>query len=468
MTTAAVRYEPTVDSIRTHAVPDWYHDAKLGIFVHWGLYSVPGWAASRKEPFDLIAEGGFDKYFRENCYAEWYLNTLKFEDGPTRAYHDRTFGRDFAYEDFQPIFERESAQWIADDWARLFRDAGAGYVVLTAKHTDGYLLWPSEVGNLLRPGYQSKRDLVGELMSAVRARGLRGGLYYTGGMDWLLNPERIDEPHKIYSTILEGERFAAYADAHWRELIERYAPSVLWGDIMYVRGANVPALFADYYDRVPDGVVNDRFATEYAAPKRPGMQPPGVHYDFLTPEYASFPDIEPEKWETCRGIASSFGYNREDDATSYLTSERVIRLLTDIVSKNGNLLLNVGPRADGSIHDLQRACLEGLGAWLAVNGEAIRGTRPWTRAESVTTCGVPVRFTRREDAALYALLLDTPRASEVRVRDLTVADGATVRLLGHDASLAWRRADGDLAVTLPKPLAPQAAHALRIAPLPAA
>ena len=227
MTPAAVRYEPTVESIRTHAVPDWYHDAKLGIFVHWGLYSVPGWAASRKEPFDLIAEGGFDKYFRENCYAEWYLNTLKFEDGPTRACHDRTFGRDFAYEDFQPIFERESEAWVAEDWARLFRDAGAGYVVLTAKHTDGYLLWPSAVGNLVRPGYQSKRDLVGELMSAVRVQGLRGGLYYTGGMDWLLNPERIDEPFKIYSTILEGERFAAYADAHWRELIARYAPSVL-------------------------------------------------------------------------------------------------------------------------------------------------------------------------------------------------------------------------------------------------
>lgn len=465
---AAVHYEPTVESIRTHAVPDWYHDAKLGIFVHWGLYSVPGWAASRKEPFDLIADGGFDKYFRENCYAEWYLNTLKFEDGPTRAYHDRTFGRDFAYEDFQPLFERESEAWVADDWARLFRDAGAGYVVLTAKHTDGYLLWPSDVGNLVRPGYQSKRDLVGELMSAVRAQGLRGGLYYTGGMDWLLNSERLDEPFKIYSTILEGERFAAYADAHWRELIERYAPSVLWGDIMYVRGANVPALFADYYNRVPDGVVNDRFATEFAAPKRPGMQPPGVHYDFLTPEYASFPDIEPEKWETCRGIASSFGYNRDDDATSYLTAERVIRLLVDIVSKNGNLLLNVGPRADGSIHELQRACLEGLGAWMAVNGEAIRGTRPWMRAESVTACGIPVRFTRRSDVALHVILLGTPRASEVRVRGLPVADGATVQLLGHGGALAWRRDDDDLVVTLPQPLAPQAAYALRITPLPAA
>jgi len=462
-----VHYAPTVESIRQHPLPDWYDDAKLGIFVHWGLYSVPAYAASRKDPFTVIAEGGFDKYFRENPYAEWYLNTLKFADGPTRAYHDRTFGPDFAYEDFQPLFEREAAKWVADDWARLFRDAGAGYVVLTAKHVDGYLLWPSTVGNLVRPGYQSKRDLVGELCDAVRARGLRAGLYYTGGMDWLLNPERLDAPEKIYSTILESPEHAAYADAHWRELIERYRPSVLWGDIMYVRGADVPALFAEYYDRVPDGVVNDRFATTFTPPKRPGMQPPGVHYDYLTPEYASFPDIEPEKWETCRGISSSFGYNRLDDADSYLAADAVIRLLVDIVSKNGNLLLNVGPRADGSIHELQRACLEGLGAWLAVNGEAIRGTRPWSRAESTTTCGVPVRFTR-SPGAVNVLLLDTPRGGEVRVRDLPVADGATVRLLGLEEALAWRRADDDLVVRLPAALPRQPVHGLRVTPFPGA
>lgn len=460
-----MRYAPTLESVRQHPLPDWYDDAKLGIFVHWGLYSVPAFAASRKDPFAVIAEGGFDKYFRENPYAEWYLNTLKFDDGPTRAYHDRTFGADFAYEDFQPLFERASAQWVADDWARLFRDAGAGYVVLTAKHVDGYLLWPSEVGNLVRPGYQSQRDLVGELCDAVRARGMRAGLYYTGGMDWLVNPERLDAPEKIYSTILDAPEHAAYADAHWRELIARYRPSVLWGDIMYVRGADVAALFAHFYDRVPDGVVNDRFATSFTPPKRPGMQPPGIHYDYLTPEYASFPDIEPEKWETCRGISSSFGYNQLDDADSYLTADAVIRLLVDIVSKNGNLLLNVGPRADGSIHELQRACLEGLGAWLAVNGEAIRGTRPWTRAESLTPCGVPVRFTRSA-AALNVLLLDTPRGDEVRVRELRVADGASVHLLGCDAPVAWRRADDDLVVRLPATLPRQAVHALRVTPLP--
>ena len=462
MSSAPQRYEPTLESLRRHPLPDWFADAKLGIFVHWGLYSVPGFAASRKDPFSVIAEGGFDKYFRENPYAEWYLNTLKFDDGPTRAYHDRSFGRHFAYEDFQPVFESESQKWVPDDWAQLFQKAGAGYVVLTAKHTEGYLLWPSQVGNIARPGYQSKRDLVAEFAEAVRARDLRAGLYYSGGMDWLLNPERIDTPQKVYSTILDGPEYVKYADAHWRELIERYRPSVIWGDIMYPPGANTLELFSDYYNRVADGVINDRFATVFSSPRRPGLQPPGFHYDFVTPEYTSFDEIQTEKWETCRGISSSFGYNRTDDETSYLPAAAVIRILVDIVSKNGNLLLNVGPRADGSIHELQRECLLGLGAWLDVNSEAIRGTRPWSRAESVTSAGIPVRFTRKGNA-LYALVLDTPREDEVRIRNLPApANGGDVRLLGSDERLAFRQSGDDLIVRLPAQLRDQSVHAIRM------
>lgn len=465
MTAEPQPYEATLESVRRHPLPDWYQDAKLGIFVHWGLYSVPGWAASRKDPFRVIAEGGFDKYFRENPYAEWYLNTLKFEDGPTRAYHDRAFGEHFDYEDFQPLFESEARKWVPEEWARLFREAGAGYAVLTAKHTDGYLLWPSQVGNRARPGYQSRRDLVGEFAAATRAQGLHAGLYYSGGMDWLLNPERIDTPAKLYSTILNGPEYVAYADAHWRELIDRYAPAVLWGDIMYPPGANTLELFSYYYNRVRDGVVNDRFATHFTPPRRPGLQPPGVHYDFVTPEYTTFDEIQTEKWETCRGISSSFGYNRTDDEESYLTADAVIRMLIDIVSKNGNLLLNVGPRADGSIHELQRSCLLGVGAWLGVNGEAIHGTRPWTRAESTTTSGVPVRFTRKGNA-LYALLLGTPREPEIRIRGLRPPAGSEVRWLGSDERLRWQQSGDDLCVRLPAPLPDRAAHALRM-PVPA-
>jgi alpha-L-fucosidase len=455
-----VAYAPTFESIQMHPLPDWFADCKLGIFVHWGLYSVPGWAASNKSPFALLAEGGFEKYFRENPYAEWYLNSLKFDDGPTREYHDRTLGPDFAYEDFQPIFEEESRKWVAQEWADLFQRAGAAYVVFTAKHTDGYLLWPSEVGNLERPGYASRRDLVGELAEAVRSRGLRLGLYYTGGMDWLLNPERIDAPEKIYSTILRETKHSEYADAHWRELIHRYRPSVLWGDIMYPETSNVAKLFADYYNTVEDGVVNDRFATSWTPPRMPGLQPPGEHYDFLTPEYIAFDDIQEEKWETCRGISNSFGYNRNDDEGSYLTADAVIRIFIDIVSKNGNLLLNVGPRADGTIHELQRRCLLGLGAWLDTNGEAVRGTRPWKRASSTTEDGIDVRFTQRE-GTLYALLLGRPKTPEVRIRDLTAAPGSTARWLGTDADLSWEQHGTDLTVRVPDPIPEQAAHALR-------
>jgi alpha-L-fucosidase len=454
-------YEPTLESVRRHPLPEWYQDCKLGVFVHWGLYSVPGWAPSTKNPHELVAEVGFERYFRENPYAEWYLNSLKFEDGPTRAFHDRTYGPGFRYEDFRPLFEAESRKWRADDWAELFQRAGAGYVVLTAKHTDGYLLWPSEVGNLGRAGYASERDLVGELADAARARGLKMGLYYTGGMDWLLNPTRIDSPEKIYTTILRDPAHVEYANAHWRELIDRYRPSVMWGDIMYPAGADVPELFAYYYNRVEDGVVNDRFATRFSLPPRPGLQPPGIHYDFITPEYTSFEHIEEQKWELCRGIGSSFGYNRNDDERSYLSAEAVIRMFVDVVSKNGNLLLNVGPRADGSIHELQRACLLGLGDWLGVNGEAIRGTRPWLRATGRTRCGIDVRFTQRGER-LYALLLDRPRGPELCIPDVAAIAGSRVRLLGHDGSLSWEQRGADLVVHMPEDAYEQASYALCI------
>jgi alpha-L-fucosidase len=235
----------------------------------------------------------------------------------------------------------------------------------------------------------------------------------------------------------------------------------MWGDIMYVRGADPVGLFAEYYNRIPDGVINDRFATELTAPQGRGLQPPGIHYDFLTPEYAVFDDIAPEKWETCRGISNSFGYNRDDDESSYLSADAAIRLLIDVVSKNGNLLLNVGPRADGSIHELQRRCLLGLGAWLDVNGEAIHGSRPWTRAASTTRNGAPVRFTRK-GTTLYAILLQTPRELEICIPDLRIAPTSAVRRLGDLSPLPWRQDGADLIVRLSAPPAESAAHTFAI------
>ena len=185
-----MRFEPTEESLRAHVIPDWYHDAKFGIFIHWGLYSVPAFAPpGRKDITEMQAERGLD-YMKVSPYAEWYLNSMKFKGYPTSEYHLKTYGQEYAYDNFQEIFERVSAKMNPADWAGLFSEAGARYVVMVTKHHDGYLLWPSEYPNPLKPDYFSKRDLVGEVTEAVRAEGLKMGFYYSGVFDWTF----IDEP----------------------------------------------------------------------------------------------------------------------------------------------------------------------------------------------------------------------------------------------------------------------------------
>jgi len=182
-------YGATWDSIRTHTVPDWYSDAKLGIFIHWGLYSVPAWAP----PSGELGKVDRNKWFYQNPYAEWYLNSLRLKDSPTYKHHIETYGAKFDYYDFATIFNKDTQQWKPSEWAKLFHGTGARYVVLTSKHHDGFRLWPSQVPNPKRPSdsITAKRDLVGELTAAVRAEGLKMGLYYSGGLDWTFEPKPI-------------------------------------------------------------------------------------------------------------------------------------------------------------------------------------------------------------------------------------------------------------------------------------
>jgi alpha-L-fucosidase len=175
----------------------------------------------------------------------------------------------------------------------------------------------------------------------------------------------------------------------------------------------------------------------------------------------------PYKWESTRGIGFSFGYNQNEGPEHHLPVDTLIRMFVDIVSKNGNLLLNVGPMADGTIPELQRERLEGLSAWLARNGEAIFDTRPWVNAEGNTADGIPVRYTQTDDA-LYAILLDTPRGTQVRLAGLRAAPKATVHLCGSADVLSWQPDGDNLVITLPDELTPAPAHALEITPKPAA
>lgn len=378
-------------------VPAWYRDAKFGVIVHWGLYSVPGWAplddslvrileSSGSAPDGPSPDGSAEgDPLARTSYAEWYWNSMLL-DGPTRSYHASVYGgRD--YGDFREPFLEAVRGWSAEPWASLFAAAGARYVVPVTKHHDGFLLWPSTVDNPHRTGWRVSRDVIGELGSAVRAHGMRYGLYYSGGPDWTFDHLPIRRMADVAASIPSSREYVGYVDAHWRELIRRYRPSILWNDIGRPPGSDPGPLIADYYADIPDGVVNDRFGV--------------AHPDVRTPEYARRADIDPAPWECVRAVGLSFGWNRQE--TSLLSVAELAMLLADVVSKNGNLLLGVTPDDRGAIPPAQVDLLHGIGRWLEAHGEAVYATRPWVRAGARTADGQEVRFTSR-GATVYGLI----------------------------------------------------------------
>jgi len=448
-------------------LPAWYDDAKLGIMIHWGVWAVPGWAETTidperagdpDDPDYFLAPGGVERFVRHNPYTEWYENSLAIDGTATQQFHVDTYGADFPYTGFQPLFEEESRSFDASDWARLFAAARARYVVFVTKHHDGYTLWPSSITNTERPGWNSPRDFTGELADAVRERCQRFGVYYSGGIDWSFAPPPITSLLEFVNPAPPGAAYAHYVEDHYRELIARYRPAILWNDITSPALTDEAALFADYYAAVPDGVINDRWALDGSAPPT----------DFRTVEYDVRDEISADKWEAVRGIGRTFGWNVNQTVEQYGTPEKYLHLLLDVVSKNGNLLLNVGPMADGTIPEPQVRILEELGAWLERYGEAVFGTRPWTRFDGETSDGIPVRFTQsRDGSTVYATLLGTPAGNTVTLRDFAPtptlvrpAAGDTSGVVG--STFDWRRNGADLVIEMPEPLDAQPAHALAI------
>lgn len=277
-------------------LPQWFDDAKFGIFVHWTAATVPAFAPVGPSPFDLPPEDAF----RLSPYVEWYQNSLAIEGSPVWQHHREVYG-DVGYEAFVAQFLANLSGWSPDPWADLFALAGAKYVVFVTKHHDGVVLWPSDVANPHRPeGWSSSRDVVGELSQAVQTRDMRFGTYYSGGLDWTFGGLPIADFSSMIAAIPQSEEYLAYADAHWRELIHRYRPAVLWNDIGYPAAGDLAKLFADYWAVVPDGVVNNRF--DFI-----GQMGGAVHTDFITPEYSTSAPAGGRKWESTRGIGTSFG-----------------------------------------------------------------------------------------------------------------------------------------------------------------
>ena len=441
-------YQPTIESLDSHPLPDWYQDAKLGIFVHWGLYSVPGWAPVSHPDQDFDSQ----HYITANPYAEWYYNTMRIQGSPTWNYHREHYGPDYDYYNFAPIFDRESSKLDAGMWAKTFADAGAKYVVLTTKHHEGFTLWPSGLKNpkLPQDRQHATRDLVGDVSTAVRAHGMKMGLYYSGGYDWTFVPGPIEKAADYKSVQPQSEAYGKYVDAHYRELMARYHPSILWNDIAYPRTGHPLEIESEFYNSTPDGVVDDRFSIKHA--------------DFVSPEYQTLHAISPKKWEECRGLGQSFGYNRAEGEAETIAPDKLIYLLADIVSKNGNLLLDVGPEADGTIPPVQMERLQALGAWLHQNGAAIYGTRPWTRAEGKTDQGIDIRFTTKGQD-VYAILLGKPKTGSINLDELRLKPGSTVTLLGVKTPLHWQQQGKSVTVSLPVTLPGDYAYVLRVNPV---
>lgn len=448
-------YKPIWESLDQHKAPGWFKDAKFGIFIHWGPYSVPGYApkVDIRELWEKVKAGQMrqEEASAMNPYAEWYWDNMKYENGPTWKYHREHYGKDFEYDDFIPMFKAE--KWNPEEWTHLFEEIGAKYVVLTTKHCDGFSLWSSKYNPRNAVNMGPHRDLVEDLTKTVRAHNLKMGLYYDygwgpGGTEsWArcqfpLKWDEVDYVHKLF-----------------RELVDQYHPDIYWDDSSAVdsdrfKSKELMAYYLNHAKNPAQVTINDRCGSDCWR----------KHGDFWTPEYEKKFTLMEQKWELNRGIGTSFGYNQTEGEKDYMSTGSLVRLLVDVVSKNGNLLLDIGPRADGTIPEIQVRRLRGIGDWLKVNGEAIYGTLPWVTAEGTTLEGIDVRFTKKGNS-LYVILFKKPK-EKTTLKLLRVQRGSTIKMLGTGNKLKWEQKENNLTVKPLPELLDSHAYTLKITPEP--
>jgi len=455
---SAQPYQPTWDSIDARPTPAWFQDAKFGIFIHWGVYSVPAYAP--------VLPGKL-------AYAEWYWNALTGGRGvkpsPIQAgtweYHRRMYGADFDYKDFAPQFRAEL--FDAAHWADVFRRSGAKYIVPTSKHHEGFALWPSREASATwgRPWNAAeigpKRDLLGELASAVRAAGLKMGFYYSL-YEWYNPLWLADKPRYVREHMIP----------QFKDVVTRYQPSIIFADGEWDLPSadwKSPELLAWLFNdsRVKDEVViNDRW----------GKDSRHKHGGYWTTEYTPGMADAAHPWEESRGMGFSYGYNRAERLEHYRTGRELVTTLVDIVSRGGNLLLDIGPDADGTIPVIMEQRLAEIGAWLATNGEAIYGTRPFTLSRQWSDGTIPTvdynkeydsaydvskltaspqggkaaidAFFTKKGTAVYAILPRWPGRRFVW-KQAAALRPASVTMLGADGPLRFEKAGDTLVIDLP-------------------
>lgn len=458
-------FQATWESLERHSIPSWYLDAKFGIFIHWGVYSVPAFG------------------------NEWYPRNMYVRGSKEFAHHVETYGPQarFGYKDFISGFT--AAKFDPDHWANLFQKSGARYVVPVAEHHDGFAMYDCSRSEWNAVKMGPKRDIVGELAHAVRERGMIFGVSSHRAEHWWF----FDEGWTFDSDVQDPRYAGLYGPAEPRrsepnqdhlddwlartcELVDKYQPQLIWFDWWIEQPAFAPNLrrfAAYYYNRGAEW--NSGVAINYkhqAFPKKAAV---------LDIERGQLTDTRALFWQTDTSVSkNSWGFVQNQ---SYKTATSIICDLVDIVSKNGALLLNIGPRPDGTIPESEEEVLLEIGRWLAVNGEAIYGTRPWkvygegpteviggsfndTKRAAFTSRDI--RFTTRGDT-LYAVALGVPDG-ELTVQSLGsnlrlyVSEVGDVQLLGSDARVRWSRDESGLHVALPTGIRRQHAVALKILP----
>lgn len=474
-------YEPTWESLASHPTPEWFKDAKFGIFIHWGVYAVPAYHEwylvfmSPKSSFGRNPGGPPYTASQGDLSDSLFIANTRQQ---FNEYHRENYGVDFAYDEFIPQFKAE--KYNPAEWASLFKESGAKYVVFTAKHGDEFALWPSKYTSRNAGNMGPHRDLVGDLTREVRAQGMKMGLYH-------------NTTYSFWDERYPDEEWVEYMNNSIKELVDLYQPDILWGDVVVgpARDEKGKPLGADHWNskeviayfynnsKRPDEVVtNDRWDVDtsvqvnsrkmlsrslWASYADRWKANGALLGDYQTPERRNITEIFDHPWETCDALdPTSWGYNRQTPDDEYMTTNEVVDYLADIVSKGGNLLINIGPRADGTIPEVMQARLTGVGKWLSYYGEAIYGTTPWTvygegptkqelgswnrnKGEYKFKAG-DVRYTKKGND-LYVIILEWPGDEIVlnSIKDLTIK-----KIISHRSgqSLPWKKTNQGIHISL--------------------
>jgi alpha-L-fucosidase len=456
------RFKDNWESLSSFTPPEWYINAKFGIFIHWGVYSVPAFN------------------------NEWYPRNMYIQGSEEFKHHIATYGehKDFGYKDFIPMFQAE--KFNADEWAEIFKEAGARYVVPVAEHHDGFQMYKSEISRFNAYDMGPRRDVLGELKTALEKRELVLGASSHRVEHWFFmsHGKKFDSDIReplacgdfYWPAMPEGDHQDLFSEPSpskefledWLlrtcEIVDRYRPKLVWFDWWIQHSAVKPYLkkfAAYYYNRADewgiDAAINykhDAFMFGCAV---------------VDIERGQFADQKPYFWQTDTAVARNSWCYTENNR--YKTAREIICDLVDIVSKNGCLLLNIGPKADGTIPEEDKAILLEIGKWLKINGEAIYDSRIWrvagegptqveegqfTDGRSKTFTSEDIRFTVR-GSNLYAAVLAFPEDGVVKIRSLGEKNAARlphfhgiikdVSVLGFSEKPAWERTEEALILT---------------------